>query len=188
MGQLVRERYGAQARLTGFSTYRGTVTAASRWDGQAERKRVRPALPAAQSNASALLLNQLRLLAHPPRWVFHGPRAMLRKDRVCPCGEPGIGRSDGHDTMRALRRLGVIAIIRVALAFRGRVADREIALDWSRFIVRHVKSNSIGIEPGGQQRFARMLSRFERIKNSYDCSVHVIPLTNRIRFDYNPGK
>jgi erythromycin esterase-like protein len=45
VGQLVRERYGRDARLVGFSTYSGTVTAATDWDGPAERKRVRPALP-----------------------------------------------------------------------------------------------------------------------------------------------
>jgi len=45
LGQLVRERYGTQAMLVGFTTYTGTVTAASEWDGPAERKRVRPALP-----------------------------------------------------------------------------------------------------------------------------------------------
>ena len=44
VGQLVRERYGHAARLIGFSTYEGTVTAASAWDRPAERKRVRPAL------------------------------------------------------------------------------------------------------------------------------------------------
>ncbi len=45
VGQLVRERYGHDARLIGFSTYSGTVTAASNWDEPAQRKRVRPALP-----------------------------------------------------------------------------------------------------------------------------------------------
>jgi erythromycin esterase-like protein len=46
VGQLVRERHGAQAAvLVGMTTYRGTVTAASDWDGPAERKRVRDALP-----------------------------------------------------------------------------------------------------------------------------------------------
>jgi erythromycin esterase-like protein len=45
IGQLVRERYAGQAVLVGFSTYSGTVTAASEWDAPAERKRVRPALP-----------------------------------------------------------------------------------------------------------------------------------------------
>jgi erythromycin esterase-like protein/predicted phosphoribosyltransferase len=45
LGQLVRERFGASAMLVGFSTFEGTVTAASEWGGPAERKRVRPALP-----------------------------------------------------------------------------------------------------------------------------------------------
>jgi erythromycin esterase-like protein len=44
VGQLVRERHGREAMIVGFSTYTGTVTAASDWDGPAERKRVRPAL------------------------------------------------------------------------------------------------------------------------------------------------
>jgi erythromycin esterase-like protein len=44
VGQLVRQRYGDEAILIGFTTYTGTVTAASEWDGPAERKRVRPAL------------------------------------------------------------------------------------------------------------------------------------------------
>ncbi len=45
VGQLARERYGPEAMLVGFSTYTGSVTAASNWDGPAEHKRVRPALP-----------------------------------------------------------------------------------------------------------------------------------------------
>jgi erythromycin esterase-like protein len=44
VGQLVRERHGGEALLVGFTTYSGTVTAASEWGGPAERKRVRPAL------------------------------------------------------------------------------------------------------------------------------------------------
>lgn len=44
LGQLVRQQYGDQSRLIGFSTYAGTVTAASDWGGTAERKAVRPAL------------------------------------------------------------------------------------------------------------------------------------------------
>ena len=44
VGQLVRQQYGNDVRLIGFTTYTGTVTAASEWDGPAERKRVRPAL------------------------------------------------------------------------------------------------------------------------------------------------
>jgi erythromycin esterase-like protein len=45
VGQLVRQRYGRDAVLVGFSTHAGTVTAASDWDGPAERNRVRPGLP-----------------------------------------------------------------------------------------------------------------------------------------------
>jgi erythromycin esterase-like protein len=44
VGQLVRERHGNSVVLIGFSTYTGTVTAASDWDAPAERKRVRPGL------------------------------------------------------------------------------------------------------------------------------------------------
>ena len=44
MGQLVRERHGGDCRNLGFTTYSGTVTAASNWGEPAERKRVRPAL------------------------------------------------------------------------------------------------------------------------------------------------
>jgi erythromycin esterase-like protein len=45
VGQIVRERHGDRAVLAGFTTYSGTVTAASNWGGPAERKRARPALP-----------------------------------------------------------------------------------------------------------------------------------------------
>ena len=44
VGQLVREEFGAAAALVGFTTFTGTVTAASEWDGPAHRKLVRPAL------------------------------------------------------------------------------------------------------------------------------------------------
>jgi erythromycin esterase-like protein len=44
VGQLVRQRHGKNSALLGFTTFAGTVTAASDWDGPAERKRVRPAL------------------------------------------------------------------------------------------------------------------------------------------------
>ncbi len=45
LGQLARQRWGEEVALVGFTTYSGTVTAASSWDAPAERKRVRPALP-----------------------------------------------------------------------------------------------------------------------------------------------
>jgi erythromycin esterase-like protein len=45
VGQLVRERFGPEAVLVGFSTYSGTVTAASNWDEPPLREQVRPGLP-----------------------------------------------------------------------------------------------------------------------------------------------
>src|SRR5216110_3466578 len=78
VGQLVRERYGSEAVLVGFTTYTGAVTAASNWDGPAERKSVRPAL--ADSYEAAfheidpanffLLLSSDREVAH----ALRGPR------------------------------------------------------------------------------------------------------------------
>src|SRR5207237_7429130 len=44
VGQLIRERFGKESFLVGFTTHHGTVTAASDWGERAERKRVRPAL------------------------------------------------------------------------------------------------------------------------------------------------
>jgi erythromycin esterase-like protein/predicted phosphoribosyltransferase len=46
VGQLARERFGADVLSVGFSTYTGTVTAATDWDGPAHRRHVRPALAA----------------------------------------------------------------------------------------------------------------------------------------------
>lgn len=45
VGQLARQRFPDQVVSIGFTTYEGTVTAASDWGGTAERKRVRPGLP-----------------------------------------------------------------------------------------------------------------------------------------------
>ncbi|ACP22035.1 L-isoaspartyl protein carboxyl methyltransferase protein (plasmid) [Sinorhizobium fredii NGR234] len=44
LGQLCREKYGDEVALVGFGTHRGTVAAASEWDGQMEIKAVRPSL------------------------------------------------------------------------------------------------------------------------------------------------
>jgi erythromycin esterase-like protein len=43
IGALMRERFGDDVMLVGFTTYTGTVTAASDWHAPDERKRVRPA-------------------------------------------------------------------------------------------------------------------------------------------------
>jgi erythromycin esterase-like protein/predicted phosphoribosyltransferase len=67
VGQLVRERHGANALLIGFTTYTGTVTAASQWGGPAERIRVRPALPGSweelfhEQGPAAFLLDPRRM-------------------------------------------------------------------------------------------------------------------------------
>jgi erythromycin esterase-like protein len=45
VGQLVRQWFGRETFLLGFTTHHGTVTAASEWGAHAERKSVRPALP-----------------------------------------------------------------------------------------------------------------------------------------------
>lgn len=45
VGQLARQRYANDCVLVGLTTYRGTVSASSDWDGPVERKRVRPAVP-----------------------------------------------------------------------------------------------------------------------------------------------
>jgi erythromycin esterase-like protein len=44
LGQLAKERYGKDAFSLGFTTYAGTVSAASRWDAPVERKVVRPGM------------------------------------------------------------------------------------------------------------------------------------------------
>jgi erythromycin esterase-like protein len=45
LGQLVRENYGNDASLVGFTTHTGAVTAAKNWGDPAERRRVRPSIP-----------------------------------------------------------------------------------------------------------------------------------------------
>jgi protein-L-isoaspartate(D-aspartate) O-methyltransferase len=45
IGELCRTKFGATAYSVGFGTDRGTVAAASDWDGPMERKQVRPARP-----------------------------------------------------------------------------------------------------------------------------------------------
>ncbi|GII84440.1 hypothetical protein Ssi03_24300 [Sphaerisporangium siamense] len=45
VGGLVRERHGEDCRLIGLTTYTGTVTGTGCWEGPAERRWLRPALP-----------------------------------------------------------------------------------------------------------------------------------------------
>lgn len=62
LGQLVRERFGKQSVSIGFTTYHGTVTAASEWDGPAERKTVLPGLPGSYER----LFHEVQ---HPRFWL-----------------------------------------------------------------------------------------------------------------------
>jgi erythromycin esterase-like protein len=73
VGQLVRERHGDAARLVGFTTHTGTVTAATDWDGPAERKRVRSSLPGSYER----LFHEVGI----PRFLLplHGADAELRE-------------------------------------------------------------------------------------------------------------
>ncbi|MFN2637132.1 MAG: erythromycin esterase family protein [Gemmatimonadaceae bacterium] len=50
LGQLIRQKY-EDAVLVGFTTYAGSVTAASNWDEPGERKRVRPGLSGSYESA-----------------------------------------------------------------------------------------------------------------------------------------
>ncbi len=83
VGQLVRERHGKSAISVGFTTYDGTVTAASNWDAPAERKRVRPAL-----------LGSYEALFHtagPPRFLL----CLRGDDRLAGLHEPRLERAIG---------------------------------------------------------------------------------------------
>ena len=67
VGQLVRERWPDECFNIGFSTYSGTVTAATDWDGPAERKRVRPGID-----------GSYELLFHE---VLHGDGLLILRNR-----------------------------------------------------------------------------------------------------------
>lgn len=78
LGQLAREAHDDECALIGFSTYEGTVTAASAWDAPAERKLVRPGLPGSYEQ----LFHDLSvpdfvvdLRGHAPgHWILSEPR------------------------------------------------------------------------------------------------------------------
>jgi erythromycin esterase-like protein len=52
IGQLVKEKWDAKARLIGFGTHSGTVAAADDWDEPMRTKRVRPSLPESHERLS----------------------------------------------------------------------------------------------------------------------------------------
>ncbi len=93
IGQLVRERHGHNAVSVGFTTYSGTVTAASDWGASAERKRVRRALP--DSYEALMHATDLPALLLCPLAAGEGGRA-LREPRL----ERAIGVIYRPDTER----------------------------------------------------------------------------------------
>ena len=87
LGQLVRERAGDEARLVGFSTYTGTVTAASDWGERAERKVVRPGL----RGSWEALFHEVAAAAGSPAFLLP-----LRDERVAALvGPPRLQRAIG---------------------------------------------------------------------------------------------
>jgi erythromycin esterase-like protein len=82
LGQFVRQRHGRDAVLVGLTTYEGTVTAASHWDGPAERKQLRPAFSPSYE----------ALFHEASREPF---LLCLRGDRVASLGELRLERAIG---------------------------------------------------------------------------------------------
>jgi erythromycin esterase-like protein len=86
LGQLMRERHPGEVVLVGFTTYSGSVTAASDWGAPLERKRVRPA-PSGSYEA-----------------LFHA--AAVPAFLLCPLAEGRAGRALREP--RPQRAIGVI--------------------------------------------------------------------------------
>ena len=78
VGQLIRQKYGDAAVLIGFTTYTGTVTAASDWDEPGEQKRVRPAIP--DSYELEFHETQIPRFFLPLRGAF--PGSLLNRQRL----------------------------------------------------------------------------------------------------------
>jgi erythromycin esterase-like protein len=76
VGQLIRERHPHDTFLIGFSTHEGTVTAASGWGGDAERKNVRPGL----KNSFEEFFHQLSLSTGKKNYWFDLNNEDLREE------------------------------------------------------------------------------------------------------------
>jgi len=104
LGQLVRERH-SDAVLVGFTTYTGTVTAASFWGDQHETKKVRPALPGSYEG------------------IFH--EAGMEKFLVTFAGDKTLSEAFREEALE--RAIGVIyrpESERESHYFRARMADQ----------------------------------------------------------------
>jgi erythromycin esterase-like protein len=93
LGQLARESYPEDTVIVGFTTFAGTVTAASAWDAPAERKRVRPALP----ESCEALLHALGL----PRFLLDLSLPLASRELSPPRLERAIGVIYRPETERA---------------------------------------------------------------------------------------
>lgn len=83
VGQLVREKYGSQACLIGFTTHVGTVTAADNWDEPAQVKKVRPGM----KGSYEFLFHEVGL----PRFFQDLREPGIRELLARPCLERAIG-------------------------------------------------------------------------------------------------
>ena len=83
VGQLVREKYGDQAVLLGFTTYDGTVTATTNWDEPAQLKKVRPGI----AGSYELLFHETGL----PRFFLNLRDAEIKEVLARPRLERAIG-------------------------------------------------------------------------------------------------
>ena len=112
IGQLARDRFGDKAALIGFGTDRGTVAAASDWNGPMEIKRV-------QARAGRFLRGQLARRRHPGLLPGDGPRP----EEACP-------RRAGRAAARARHRCHLPARDGVAVTlFPGRIVAAIRCLD-----------------------------------------------------------
>lgn len=78
LGQLVRQRFGRDCRLVGFTTHVGSVTAASNWDEPAQLMAVRPSLPGSYER----LFHETGVPAFLLRLTDHDLRSALRVPRL----------------------------------------------------------------------------------------------------------
>lgn len=77
LGQLVRQKYGNDACLIGFTTHMGTVTAASDWDAPADRRQVRPSIAGSYERLfhdTGIKRFFIRLAEEPARAALTTPR------------------------------------------------------------------------------------------------------------------
>jgi erythromycin esterase-like protein len=84
VGQIVRQQHGREAVLVGFTTYQGSVTAASDWDAPPESKELRPA----RSDSYEAIFHQAQL----PRFMFAPANHENSSEAL---GHPRLERSIG---------------------------------------------------------------------------------------------